>query len=199
MVEPQYKPGWEDIDELIAKRDRDNKDPECGPPPASGYPRFMWIRSRWGWETDQWAQRRRIHDTSSAWRDDDGVLRVYCSCGLIVPMTAESTKRWSKRSGLHNFHAPDRDVNLEFDTEFFSARGHRDAYFGTTSPSFIARISAECGPAYHLWCGHCGDLGNLGGLVAFLNSEDLFLEKAVAVMTVHDLACTAGTSTKQEG
>lgn len=194
MVEPQYKPGWENIDDLIAKRDRENKDPNCGPAPATGYARFMWIRSRWGWEIDQWAQHRRIHDSSSAWRDSDGVLRVYCSCGLVVSISGTVKTRWSRNSGLHNFHAPDRDVDFEFDREFFSAQGHRDPYFGTTNPSFVARIAAHGGPKYHLWCIYCGDRGEIS---VFRRRDGKPSRKRIDVaIMLHDLACPSNVSTE---
>ena len=196
MAEPKYKPGWEDIDALVAKRDRDNEDPNCGPHPSTGYARFMWIRSRWGWETDQWAQHRRIHDTSSAWRGDDGILSVYCSCGLIVEMSPREGKMGQGRSGHHNFHAPDRAVNPEFDTEFFSAPGHRDPHFGSTGPAFIARCATEDGPSYHLWCTACGDLGEI---TVFRRRDGKFSSRrgATAIDT-HNAECQSPASIHEE-
>ena len=187
MVEPKYKPGWDDIDALVEKRDRDNKDPNCGPHPSTGYARFMWIRSRWGWEIDQWAQQRRIHDTSAAWRGDDGILNVYCSCGLIVEMSPRESKARKGRSGHHNFHAPDRPVNPDFDTEFFSAPGHRDPYFGSTGPAFIARCAAEDGPSYHLWCTECGDLGEIDVLRA--RDGEFSRRRGNAAIDAHNAEC----------
>ena len=192
MVEPKYKPGWEDIDKLIARRDREDKDPNCGPHPSTGYPRFMWIRSRWGWDWDQWSQHRRVHDTSSACRESDGVIRFYCTCGLIVDMPEPSCRSWGRDSKYRNFHAWDRVECEDCDRAFFSAPGHRDAFLQGEGTSFAARFSVNAGNEVHLWCTSCGDLGPI--LDAFGSDIEFDREAVNRALDAHNGDCPSGST-----
>lgn len=186
---PRYREGWDDIVALIAERDRRCKDPLQGP--TGGYARFMWKRSMWGWEDDMWMQQDRIHDASEIWHEH-GILTIRCSCGLEadVPSSVCEHHKWSGRSGHHNYHVNQschRCIDIE--RAFYSAPGHRDAFYQTDEITFAAAITTDSGWEYHLWCSHCGDLGDLPQAVT--RDFDIDRDAIAQAITVHGYSCEA--------
>jgi hypothetical protein len=179
---PEYREGWDDLVATLAERDATLNTPEAR---RAGIGNFYRRRATWGWDTDLELQKENVHDISEAWKEGRHYT-VRCSCGLWVrfqgPIDGE---KWDKDSGFHNFHVIDRTPSVEFETLFYSAPGHRDAFRGDSIRAFIALFTTDDGPERRLWCVKCGDV-----------NENVTVDETASAIRRHNKDCAKERSNR---